>query len=157
MDRNEARTELARRLSANVNFGEKTVGLYVETALDEDGDPLDVGEITYLGEKWVYVLHASGLDLFRVLKVESAEAPTVEFERRTLPPLRGGTCTEQIWTHPRETWGSITMTHGSLDDGEPLMIDSKKTKGSFTEIVAVLRGWARMSQATIPATERPSD
>jgi hypothetical protein len=95
-DVEQARRALGDALTAD--FGDRgqiaAVYAYAKVALAGMVGPLAIGQID---EESTFVLHASGVDVFRVSR---ARDMNVEVERVAHPPLHGGTYVENVELYP---------------------------------------------------------
>jgi hypothetical protein len=143
-------TALAQRLSQASDLHQDEIRNYAETTFANTVGPFCLVELAHPDEQWSCLIHGNGIDLFRLADVR--EQLTAIVERRSLAPLYGAQCVEEIKVFPpsRGWRAQIRVTHRSLE-GEIVLDDSGDDPDNRARIRAVfelLRTWARAPVAT---------
>jgi hypothetical protein len=160
-DVDRACRELGKALAADVGDRSQLTAVYAFTrmALEGMGGPLAVGR---LDEESTFVLHSSGVDIFRILQIGELN---VEVERRPLPPLHGGTYVETIELYPDphvvdETFVRLRVraqySHDALGSAV-LVIRQRDASTSVPDdeqsMFELLRTWSRTIDPRVPRAD----
>jgi hypothetical protein len=117
------------------------VSAYVTSTFEEPDAPFYVGTLESADDRWSYVLHSNGLDLFRI---RSADEMSVNIERKSFPPLHGADFLEVTTTFITGGFAHRVCIKHALLGGAELIVHRPATP-----MLDLLRGWARTSPSVL--------
>jgi hypothetical protein len=149
-DREQAQRTLASRLTLLTEAdGTPLIGgidKYAQSILDDrEPPPYYIGELEAESEKWVFVLHGNGLELFRPVAIEGLGSATLE--RKTIPPLWGATLREEIrMTGDNLRQSEMRLTRPKIESAIVLIerLGSDPGDAALASVASLMREWARI-------------